>query len=235
MPLKGLTLKLILIATFTFFAATPAFSQDATTPDLQSPVDVGFCEGPNFIYRSASLTLEEMAILEPEMMPMPEGTFLMTYAPEALGKPSSFGWASQTAGMPAYCEDADYRLHAPKHGQWKFELENVNLTGCPEALDPTRGLQSVTTINWDRYNGPVGALDRFSYPFAMVRNTALHYTYTADQMPQIPGTVLIVYDFKAISPDRIDVIGGLSIKIEAGGNTILNCAGTLEMRGHPIP
>lgn len=48
-------------------------------------------------------------------------------------------------------------------------------------------------------------LDRFRYPFEMVRTNALHYTYTAD----------------------------FSINIQAGSMTI-SCIGTLEMRGHPV-
>ncbi|GEM_PF-5753422 len=194
-------------------------------------IDQAHCEGTKFVMQTSYITVAELEAMAPNLMPVPEGAYLMRSESDDLGGAQYFNWSTDRDDyMPStYCYDVYYRQRFPEKGNWVFKATRVDLSGCPDGLDPTKGLRPSIDIHWG-FNGPEDILARYPMPFEMTQIDPLHWTAKADQMPQVPGTVLITYDFKATSPVQIDVDGTLDININAGG-TIVTCAGGFSMVG----
>ncbi len=197
-------------------------------------VRVGECHGRDFVWLDNTLSPMEIAVMFDHLQEMPEGKFLMRFEPDELGGATYYNWGDATSDYmeTTYCSDAYYRQRFPKEGLWSFTAQNVAFSGCPEAMDPTRGLASQVEVSWS-FGGPDGMFDRFPMSFTMTEIDPLHWVATADAMPQLPGTVNITYDLTATSPTQIDVAGSVDINITGGGMAV-SCAGTLEMVGHPV-
>lgn len=93
---------------------------------------------------------------------------------------------------------------------------------------PTSGL---TRIDRSLMDSPRGALDKYPWPFAMERVDGPHVIATANQMPNVPGAVLITCGFQAASKGQIDVSGSIDLPIKNGGMR-MECCGQFEMTGH---
>ncbi len=197
-------------------------------------VPIGECHGRDFVWVDNTMTPTEIGILFDHLQEMPEGKFLMRFEPDELGGETYYNWgdASTDYMETTYCSDAYYRQRFPEVGLWAFTAQNVTFSGCPEAMDPTRGLTSQVSVKWS-FAGPKRLFDGFPMTFSMTEIDPLHWIATADALPQIPGTVNITYDLTATSPTQIDVLGSVDINISAGGVSV-SCSGTLEMVGHPV-
>jgi len=197
-------------------------------------VPIGECHGRDFVWNENTMSPTEIAILFDHLLEMPEGKFLMRFEPNELGGETYYNWGDATSDYmeTTYCSDAYYRQRFPKEGLWAFTARSVTFSGCPEAVDPTRGLTSQVSLSWS-FGGPKGLFDRFPMPFSMTEIDPLHWVATADAMPQIPGSVNITYNLTATSPTQIDVIGDVDMHITGGGLEVF-CSGTLDMVGHPV-
>lgn len=194
-------------------------------------LDQAHCEGTKYVMQESHITVAELEAMAPHLMPVPEGAYLMRYESDDLGGQRYFHWSTERTGYTpdTYCYDVYYRQRFPQKGNWLFKPTRVDLSGCPDGMDPTKGMSTTIGVHWG-FNGPDDILERFPMKFDMTMIDPLHWTAEADQMPQVPGTVLISYDFKAVSPVKIDVDGTLDIKINGGGMNV-TCAGSFSMEG----
>ena len=224
-------MKKFVISALVGLFATPLFAADPAMT-----IDQGGCNGTVYFEEKDSITLAEIEAMAPHLMPMPEGALLMRYEPDEIGGQQFMHWSTDREGLQTYCEDVYFRQRVPVSGLWDFKATKVEFQGCPEAMDPTKGLTSQTMIEWSGIYGPESALEKYPMKFSWKKGdgpNGLHFIATANAMPNVPGDVNITYEFKGISHTQIDVSGSVDMNIKAGGMSV-QCSGTLEMTGHPV-
>ncbi|HGG06804.1 MAG TPA: hypothetical protein ENK28_15200 [Aliiroseovarius sp.] len=129
-----------------------------------------------------------------------------------------------------YCADARYRQNEPLAGTWLFEPTSVDLTGCPEGASPATAMTRTMELTWENGFGPEEILADFRLPFEVETITLSHQIARVDAIPNLPGKVLISYDFNLISKTRFDIKAALDLTIPSpGGGEATRCFGTFQM------
>ncbi len=218
-----------IIALLLVLTPSASFAQSST-----ESITIGRCNGMNFEVEERSLTASAIATLYDRLPARPEGANLMRFENDEYGSTPYYHWNTDHSGYieNTYCEDVYYRQNKPLSGTWSFEPLDTTLVGCPDALDPTRGMTSVQEFTWETAFHPEDMLTQFPFEFDYERINGHQWNATVDAMPNLPegAEVLIKYEFQVDSRTSITVHAFVDMKISIG-STAIDCKGSVYMLG----